>query len=206
MIKALTNGSLTKLTKRISKRWEGERLEVGDSQFVCTCRRAGTKKKKRVLWVLAFSKCLLVVGIRIYYMARNSIKAEGGREKKKQKSYKPSAGRRERKRKELYLSWWSNSSESPGAVNRRAMGFPRGHVNLLDFTTDRAPTQRYIYSVTSVWMDWGWTERGIAMGNNKEEESKLSRCKPKRCKGESPIAGNFVTILRFLLELKQQDM
>lgn len=46
MIKALTNGSLTKLTKRISKRWEGERLEVGHSRFVCTRRRAGTKKKK----------------------------------------------------------------------------------------------------------------------------------------------------------------
>lgn len=44
------------------------------------------------------------------------------------------------------------------------------------------------------------------MGNNKEEESKLSRCKPKRCEGESPIAGNLVTILHFLLVLKQQDV
>lgn len=65
------------------------------------------------------------------------------------------------------------------------MGLPRGHVNLLDFTTDRAPTQRYIYSVTSLRMDRGWMERGIAKGKNKEEESKLLRCEPKRCEGES---------------------
>lgn len=38
----------------------------------------------------------------------------------------------------------SNSRKSSGAVNRRAVDFPRGHVHLCDFTMDRAPTQGYI--------------------------------------------------------------
>lgn len=121
--------------------------------MICAHTRSGKEE------FLAFSKRLPAVDIRIYYKARNSIKEQGEKKKQKKtksakkKSSRPSASRKERKRKELYLSCRSNSSKSPKAVNRRAMDFPRGHVNLLDFTTDLAATQRYIYSVTSLRMD-----------------------------------------------------